>query len=177
MKQWILLLATSLAAALLAGCQNTDEVTPAAPAEGVLSNVPSLSELAGTPAPEVQPLPTLDATQIAEGRELYAIHCASCHGSELEGEADWQTQNDDGTFRAPPHDASGHTWHHGDRLLLETIRLGGARLADDIGGTSEMPAFESVLDEQQMVAILAYIKSTWPEDIRLVQWEQTSSAP
>lgn len=166
---------------LLTACQkaNTEAgpvTDPAAPT-GVLSSVPSLSELAGTPAPEVQPLPTLDGTEIAKGQELYAIHCASCHGTELEGEADWQTQNEDGTFRAPPHNASGHTWHHGDRLLLETIRLGGARLADDIGGTSEMPAFESVLDEQQMVAILAYIKSTWPEDIRLVQWEQTNSAP
>ncbi|MGD8856781.1 MAG: cytochrome c, partial [Chloroflexota bacterium] len=79
--------------------------------------------------------------------------------------------------RAPPHNASGHTWHHGDRLLLESIRLGGTRLPDDIGGVSEMPAFEGVLDEQQMRAILTYIKSTWPEDIRQVQWEQTAREP
>jgi mono/diheme cytochrome c family protein len=164
-------------AAVSAGCQGRDEIADPATVEGVLSNVPSLSELAGTPAPEAQPLPTLDATEIAQGQQLYALHCASCHGSELEGEADWQVQNEDGSFRAPPHDASGHTWHHSDALLLESIRLGGARLPDDIGGTSKMPVFEGILTERQMVAILTYIKSTWPGDIRLIQWEQTTRAP
>jgi mono/diheme cytochrome c family protein len=164
-------------AILAAGCRSANDGATSAPAEGVLSGVPSLSELAGTPAAEVQPLPTLAAGEIALGQELYAIHCASCHGAELEGEANWQLQNKDGTFRAPPHDASGHTWHHGDRLLLESIRLGGERLPDDIGGVSQMPAFEGVLDEGQMKAILTYIKSTWPEDIRQVQWEQTARGP
>jgi len=162
---------------LITGCQSADDAaTPLTP-EGVLSGVPSLSELAGTPAAEVQPLPELDESEIALGRELYAIHCASCHGLELEGEADWQVQNEDGTFRAPPHDASGHTWHHSDELLLESIRRGGARLPDNIGGSSEMPAFEEVLNEQQMAAVLSYIKSTWPEDIRLIQWEQSARQP
>ncbi len=163
--------------ALLVACQDANDVPAPTAAEGILSGVPSLSELAGTPAPEVQPLPVLDADEIALGQELYAIHCASCHGAELEGEVDWQLQNEDGTFRAPPHDAGGHTWHHGDKLLLESIRLGGARLPEGIGGVSEMPAFEGVLDERQMLAILTYIKSTWPEDIRQIQWEQTVQEP
>ena len=163
-------------AALLAGCKNADDAA-SQPAEGILAGVPSLSELAGTPGPETRPLPELDAVEIALGQELYAIHCAGCHGAELEGEADWQIQNEDGSFRAPPHGASGHTWHHSDKLLLESIRLGGARLPDSIGGTSKMPAFEGVLDGRQMEAVLTYIKSTWSEDIRLIQWDQTARAP
>ncbi|MGD8585464.1 MAG: c-type cytochrome [Chloroflexota bacterium] len=177
MKRQFLYLITLLSITLAAGCRDADDDAAPTPAEGVLSGVPSLSQLAGTPAPEIQPLPELDAGEIARGQELYAIHCASCHGLELEGEADWQLQDENGTFRAPPHNASGHTWHHGDKLLLESIRLGGTRLPDDIGGVSEMPAFEGVLDEQQMRAILTYIKSTWPEDIRQVQWEQTAREP
>ena len=177
MKSALLALATLLAAALSAGCQNAEEAAPQATTEGVLAGVPSLSELAGTPALEVQPVPELDDGEIALGQELYVIHCASCHGLDLKGEADWQLQNEDGTFRAPPHDASGHTWHHSDKVLLESIRLGGARLPDNIGGASKMPAFEQILEEQQMLAVLAYIKSTWPEDIRQIQWEQTARNP
>ncbi len=177
MKRLLLCFIALPAIVLAAGCQRTENISTPATAEGVLSGVPSLSELAGTPAPVMPALPVLDADEIALGQALYAIHCAECHGLELKGEADWQLQDEDGTFRAPPHDAGGHTWHHGDKLLLESIRLGGTRLSDDIGGVSEMPAFESVLDERQMMAILTYIKSTWPEDIRQVQWEQTVREP
>jgi len=145
--------------------------------EAILSGLPSISELAGTPAPEIRPLPILAAGEIALGQEIYDTHCASCHGQELEGEPDWQTQNDDGSFRAPPHDDSGHTWHHGDKLLIESIRLGGTRLSDNIGGISEMPAFADVLSDDEMIAVLTYIKSTWPDDIRTIQWEQTVREP
>jgi len=176
MKRQLLVLLTLPAILLAAGCQPAENSAAPAPAEGVLASVPSLSELAGTPAPEVPPLPAPDADEIVLGQELYAIHCASCHGLALKGEAEWQVQNEDGSFRAPPHDDGGHTWHHGDKLLLETIRLGGARLSEDIG-VSKMPAFEGVLDERQMMAILTYIKSTWPEDIRQIQWEQTVREP
>ena len=75
------------------------------------------------------PLPTLDPAEIALGKDVYALNCASCHGVNLEGESNWMTQNNDGSFRAPPHDVSGHTWHHADSLLIESIVLGGERFA------------------------------------------------
>lgn len=56
---------------------------------------------------------------------------------------------------------------------MEAIRLGGARLPAEIGGTSAMPGFAEALDEAEIEAVLAYIKSTWPEDIRQVQWQAT----
>ena len=68
---------------------------------------------------------------------------------------------------------SGHTWHHGDSALLETVELGGSRFTADIGGFSNMPAFNETLKKEEMAAVLTYLKSTWPEDIRLIQWEQT----
>jgi mono/diheme cytochrome c family protein len=112
--------------------------------------------------------------QIRQGEFLYLEHCASCHGANLEGQADWKIQNDDGSFRAPPHDASGHTWHHGDPSLLEAIRLGGSRFEGlNIGGTSDMPAFEDILTDEEIVAVLTYIKSTWPEDVQTVQQQAT----
>lgn len=117
--------------------------------------------------------PTAVAAETVQlGARVYAEHCASCHGLNLEGESNWQEQNVDGSFRAPPHDASGHTWHHGDATLLEAIRLGGSRFEGlNIGGTSLMPAYEQVLSPVEIEATLAYIKSTWPTDIQTRQWQ------
>lgn len=116
-------------------------------------------------------LPPLNAQQVAQGEEIYIQHCASCHGANLEGQApDWQKPFADGSMKAPPHDETGHTWHHGDAQLLEAIRLGASR-APDIGST--MPAYEEVLTDEEMTAVLTYIKSRWPENIRQNQWKRT----
>lgn len=115
------------------------------------------------------------AAEIAEGRQLYADNCASCHGANLEGQPDWQSPGPDGRLPAPPHDETGHTWHHGDALLLDYIRLGG-RLALARRGVdfdSAMPGLEAQLDERQIRAILSYIKSTWPRRLREVLAERT----
>jgi mono/diheme cytochrome c family protein len=129
-----------------------------------------LAACAGSPVSS-QP-PTLDLDEIIVGQVVYAANCADCHGINLEGEADWKIQNDDDSFRSPPHDETGHTWHHPDADLLEAIRLGGARFEGlNIGGTSPMPAFGESLTEAEITAVLTYIKSTWPDDAREWQWE------
>jgi mono/diheme cytochrome c family protein len=162
----------------LAGCQEATSATVSTATEtSSLVDLPSISEIAGTPGPAISPLPTLDANQIAAGKEIYETHCASCHGENLEGEADWRLQNEDGSFRAPPHDESGHTWHHADKLLEESVAKGGARLPTNIGGISNMPAFGEVLTEREIASVLAYIKSSWPEDIRQIQWEMSARQP
>lgn len=117
--------------------------------------------------------PALDPQRVARGEEVYALHCASCHGVDLQGEVDWKMQNADGSFRSPPHDESGHTWHHSDTQLMAAVRLGGARLPADIGGTSAMPAYDDILSDEEMGAVLDYIKSHWPVEIRQFQWEVT----
>lgn len=161
---------------LLVGCQSAaGGPAPAATrqVEGIVANVPSISELAGTPTVEIPPPPTLDAEAVGLGQRVYAEHCAECHGARLEGEAEWQIQDEDGAFRAPPHDADGHTWHHSDRILLEAVILGGSRLPEGIGGSSDMPAFGEILTSEEIAAVLTYIKSSWPEDVRAIQWQQT----
>lgn len=135
----------------------------------ILQQVPSM-----TATPTMPPPPALDADQIALGATVYAQHCAACHGVELEGQPDWKSQNEDGTFKAPPHSADGHTWHHADSQLIEAIQLGGARFANmNVGGTSPMPAYTEILSDAEITAVLTYIKSTWPEDVRQMQWEVT----
>ena len=127
-----------------------------------------LQPLPGSPTvPEGEPLPDLDPERIAAGEGLYAGFCASCHGVDLAGDSDWKTPNEDGSYPPPPQDSSGHTWHHGDDLLLEIIR-DGYEFPD-----SRMPAFEEQLSEADVLSILEFFKSRWGMQERAFQWEAT----
>lgn len=115
---------------------------------------------------------------LAVGAELYRENCAACHGANLEGQVNWQDPNPDGTLLAPPHDADGHTWHHADQLLINYITLGGQKALAQDGITdfnSGMPGFESILSDAEIEAVLDYIKSRWPDDLRQVQRDRTLS--
>jgi mono/diheme cytochrome c family protein len=105
---------------------------------------------------------------LVEGRALYRQHCARCHGANLEGQPDWTKRLPSGRLPAPPHDASGHTWHHSDRTLFEITKKGTAAVVGD-GYESDMPGFDGVLSDEQIRAVLAFIKSTWPERERRFQ--------
>ncbi len=96
------------------------------------------------------------------GRSLYARHCASCHGVKLEGQPDWQTFLPSGRLPAPPHDASGHTWHHPDGVLFRITKEGTAAVVGG-GYESDMLGFGKVMSDDEIRAVLAFIKSTWPE--------------
>lgn len=116
-----------------------------------------------------------DTPDIQGGRAIYVAKCASCHGANLEGQPDWQSASEDGTYPAPPHDETGHTWHHGDAMLRDYIRRGGQAVLDDMGVdfTSGMPGFGEDLTEDDIEAVLAYIRSTWPDRIRAAQAERS----
>ena len=113
------------------------------------------------------------AEQIELGQEVYAANCASCHGANLEGRPDWRRRNVNGRMPAPPHDASGHTWHHADRPLFTITKLGVGAVVP--GYESDMPAFEGILSDDEIAAVLAFIKSTWPERERGFQAEVTAN--
>ena len=109
-----------------------------------------------------------DAAQVARGKALHAQHCASCHGVKLEGQPEWRERKPDGKMPAPPHDATGHTWHHPDDVLFGITKQGIAAYAPP-GYESDMPAFGGVLTDEQIWAVLAYLKSTWPLEIQARQ--------
>ena len=116
-----------------------------------------------------------DRAQIEAGRVLYAELCAACHGSNLEGQADWQTPLPNGRMPAPPHGAAGHTWHHADSELFAITKHGMGALVP--GYESDMPAFAETLTDDQIKAVLAYIRSTWPRREREYQAGQSSARP
>ena len=108
------------------------------------------------------------AEVIEQGRQIYADQCASCHGAQLEGQPDWKTPLPSGRLPAPPHDAGGHTWHHPDDILFRIVKEGTAAIVGG-GYESDMPGFADVLGDAEIRAVLAYIKSTWPERERTYQ--------
>ena len=114
----------------------------------------------------------LDDRDLGNGERLYAEQCAVCHGANLEGQPDWQTPDEDGVLPAPPHDETGHTWHHDNQLLFDYTKLGGeqALAARGITGfSSGMPGFGDVLSDQDIWDILAFIRSTWPKRAQAIQ--------
>lgn len=67
---------------------------------------------------------------------------------------------------APPHDETGHTWHHPDEILFKITKLGIVKAANLKDYKSAMPAYENILSDAEIIAVLSYIKSTWPDEVR-----------
>jgi len=91
-----------------------------------------------------------NAQLVARGKAVYEEQCARCHGSNLEGQPDWRHRLPNGRMPAPPHDPTGHTWHHSDKQL-----------------------FKDKLSDADIWAVVSYIESTWPPDIRAKQQRMT----
>ena len=105
-----------------------------------------------------------DAEQVALGEQVYREHCASCHGADLEGQPDWRQRGPNGRLPAPPHDETGHTWHHPDDVLFRITKQGVSAIVPDY--ESDMPAYADVLTDAGIWAVLAFIKSQWPQPIQ-----------
>ena len=149
----------SLSLTLLVACTSSQAEAPSSPPASLL--------LRGE---EIPPPPALDPEQVAQGEVLYLQHCAACHKANGEGDPDWKTRNEDGSFKPPPHTNDGHTWHHADDLLLELIANGS-----DFPQT-QMPVFADQLTDEEIQAIITYMKTWWGPEERAFQWQMTWQA-
>lgn len=93
------------------------------------------------------------------GRGLFQQNCARCHGQNAEGTAEWQKPDANGNYPPPPLNGSAHAWHHSIPQLARSIKQGGVRL----GGV--MPPFAEQLSDQQVLAVIAYFQSKWPDEL------------
>lgn len=104
------------------------------------------------------------------GAALYAAHCAGCHGARGEGQPDWRKRRPDGKLPAPPHDDSGHTWHHPPAQLFAITKFGMVPPNAPPGYASDMPAFGrgvgGPLSDDEIRAILAHIAGFWSPPVR-----------
>jgi mono/diheme cytochrome c family protein len=111
------------------------------------------------------------AVDLSMGKNIYAQQCAVCHGAKLEGQPDWQRKLANGRFPAPPHDDSGHTWHHPDEVLFGITKNGLAPPYAPKGYESDMPAFAGKLSDEEIRAVLAYIGSHWSSEVQKLRAE------
>ena len=134
-----------------------------------------ITRLSRQPTPGSPPDSPPSQAVLDLGREVYTANCAACHGARGEGEPDWKLQKADFTYPAPPHDSTGHTWHHSDPLLYAIIK-GGSASYDTATYRSRMPAWGDRLTGEQIEAVIAYLKSLWGESERAFQAEVTRQA-
>ncbi len=142
---------------------------------GVLAALGAAAYVWTGSAGDVQSGVMLESVDLVAGKALYAETCAACHGVNLEGQDNWRSPGEDGRLPAPPHDETGHTWHHEDQVLFNYTRLGGREMmaAQGMEFDSGMPGFGDQLTDQEIWNVLGYIKSTWPEEIQVMQAART----
>lgn len=115
-----------------------------------------------------------DQTLVMQGKTIYANNCAACHGAALQGQPNWRERLPNGKLLAPPHDKTGHTWHHPDGMLVGMVKNGlvPGKTAPP-GYESDMPAYGTILSDEEIIAVLTYIKSSWPPKVLQAQKEVT----
>ena len=114
-----------------------------------------------------------DLDQVAFGSRVYGRICANCHGTELDGQLGWEKPLKDGTRLAPAHSADGGTWKHADDSLFKVVKFGGESMMAD-GGVSRMPGFDNKLTDEEIWAVIAFIKSTWPTSVQEQQRDKST---
>ena len=60
-----------------------------------------------------------------------------------------------------PHDETGHTWHHPDSYLFLMTKYGIENIIETY--PNNMPAYGDKLTDEEILAVLSYIKSTWSD--------------
>jgi mono/diheme cytochrome c family protein len=157
---------------LLGACSGGESSKAKSPTPETLSlqNIPTLAFVPNTPPTQVIPIvvddPRFPLEPDSAGKALYESHCAKCHGINGEG----QDQSTSQLIVAPPHNASGHTWHHPDQQNFATVYAGR-----HFEGAMEMPRFGDILTEDEILSILAYIKTFWGEQELAMQFETTQA--
>lgn len=144
-------LAVLLAAAVLAAVLAYNVFTAA--------TAPDADGAAGTPHRWYEP------SRVESGAEVYARHCAECHGARGEATPGWRRRLPDGSFPPPPLNGTAHTWHHPFRALAQQIKFGAP------GGAGKMPPFEGKLADEEIIDVIAWIQSLWPDEIYAQWWE------
>jgi mono/diheme cytochrome c family protein len=120
----------------------------------------------------VQGVPMTSA-DLVQGHVLYQAYCAGCHGDKGQGQfpaAPLEPSLITGRIGAPPHDETGHSWHHSDDLLVRYVLEGGFT---DPANFYPMPAFGWRVSVDEARQIVGYIMTLWTDEQRMMQRRTT----
>ena len=136
----------------------------------MLAAVPAMAVVAPrhTAAADAHFADAADGGLVTRGNGVYAGYCAGCHGRSLQGQPLWQLDDEFAGRRAPAHDETGHTWQHSDEDLFHKTKY-GRFAAEPAVADPAMPAFAAILDDERILAALAFIKARWPLGLRVSQ--------
>lgn len=93
-----------------------------------------------------------DQVPEVDGRAVYARTCLACH-----------QDNGDGVPGAFPP-LAGSEWVNGDKMIPTKIVLKGLHMPITVKGqtfNSVMPPFESMLKDEEVAAVVKYIRTSW----------------
>ena len=117
--------------------------------------------------PSAYAIDVSDPALLEIGFNIYNQSCAVCHGRNFEGQANWRSRNAAGLLPAPPHDETGHTWHHPDEILFNLVKFGPGYNLD--GYQSAMRGYQGILSDEEIRAVNSYIASKWPNEVLQTQ--------
>lgn len=87
------------------------------------------------------------AFRMAQAEAFYATSCGSCHGMQGQGRR---------LLDAPPLDSTGQAWQYSDAEIIELMKNGGEK----------MPGLQVEPSDQELEAVVLYIKQWWtPEQL------------
>ncbi len=139
----------------------------------VLFNVLFLAALCGhTSDALAQTRRMEDSVILQQGKQLFQNHCAECHGQNAQGLAeDWRVRDENGRYPPPPLNGSAHTWHHPLPVLVDMIENGTLQR----GGS--MPPWKDTLSRNQVLTIIVWLSSLWPDEIYQIWYEKSFANP
>ncbi len=100
----------------------------------------------------------VDPKILQQGKTLFLKNCSQCHGDKAQGAAEWRKPGPDGKYLPPPLNGTAHAWHHPTEVLMEIIKEG--TLPD-----GNMPSWEGKLSESEIMAVISWLQSLWPDKI------------
>ena len=104
-----------------------------------------------------------EVPDIEIGKKLYAVHCFECHGENGIGQDQerlWGGNDANGDLIAPALNGKAHTWHHSPKYLFKYLKKGSPVK------NSSMPSFGNELNKREILSVIAYLQSLWPESIK-----------
>ncbi len=106
---------------------------------------------------------------VSRGGKVYQENCAACHGMTGGGGVNWRQSGPDGKYPPSPLNGTGHAWHHPLKVLFHVVKNGSP------GGQGNMPAWKEKLSDEDMIAVIAWFQSKWPDQI-YAAWSQREIA-
>lgn len=122
----------------------------------------ALVALSCTPTSETtsDPSTMVTAELLEQGKQVYGLWCASCHGTEGKGDGP-----DSKSLDPAPRDQSDGSYMDGlsDRDIAETVVFGGAAR-----GYPNMPSMPTIFGDE-LVAVVAFVRSLSRDSVERVE--------